>query len=178
MSGKLCILCDENMCLVRNICEECKKKYPDAVFYDEEVEEEIEEVMGVYKNNWCFENVRWNRAVAFKHLNLKIVGGALGLDGWFEFGGKNWSHKKYMTKPNDIHFWLEDEKGNVYDYLQEDWNSIAKMRGVYCDFDNVELRGVSKEEIKRRYKIEYVPTTEKTYRECFRILTGGADINE
>jgi len=184
---RLCILCDEKMCLIR-ICDDCKKIYPNADMLDEPAEEDeigidfcdkpAEEKKAVYNDNQCMFNVMKNKDGVFKHLNLKIVGGALGLGGWFEFGGKDWSHTKYMSKPNDIHFWLEDDKGNVYDYIQPSWNLVAKIRGVYDKFPNIELRGVSKKKIKRKYKIEYVATKEHIYRDCFSAITRGCSIDD
>ena len=126
----------------------------------------------IYADNMCHSNTRINRKNAYKHLNLKIVGGGLGLDGWFEFGGKDWKLKDYLKKPTDIHFWLEDEEGNVYDYIQKSWNLVAKIRGVYSKFPNVEIKGMSKAEIKRLYKIEYVPAEEVVYKVCYKKVMG------
>jgi len=129
-------------------------------------------VIGVYRDNLCHFNSRSNKKGAFKDLNLKIVGGGLGLDGWFEFGGKDWKMKDYLNKPTDIHFWLEDDEGNVYDYIQPSWNWVAKVRGRYSKFPNIELRGVSKAEIKRLYKIEYVPAEEIVYKVMYKKVCG------
>lgn len=124
-------------------------------------------LQGVYKNNYCQYNTYHNKFHTFKDLNLKIVGGAVGISGWFEYGGKSWKMKEYKQKPTDIHFWLEDKNGNVYDYIQPHWNWVAKTRGVDYNFPNVELLGVSKGEIKRLYGIEYIPAPIKTQKYCY-----------
>ena len=89
-----------------------------------------------------------------------MVMGSLGINGWFEYGGKNWTkkdfEKKIMGYCSDSHCWFEDDEGNVSDYLYEDYdfwvkfNTRQKMRRVGL------VEGVSKEELARD-GVEYVP---------------------
>lgn len=91
-----------------------------------------------YKENFCFLNALINQQGVYKEKNLKIVVGSLGLNGWYEFGGKDWDTKKFMKKLShdnvdgfpsiDAHCWLEDEKGNVYDYIFENYDFISQLR--------------------------------------------------
>jgi hypothetical protein len=127
---------------------------------------------GLYYESMCFINAYVNKYETFKHLNLKIVGGTLSLDGWEEYGGSNRTMKEWLKKPTDIHFWLEDENGNVYDFLFGWYNHCAKVNNRYYDFPNIELKGVPKSLIEEEYKIKYIPTTEIIYKVIFKKILG------
>ena len=93
---------------------------------------------------------------------LKIVAGSLGLCNpepvWFEFGGhKSEPHTKvhqFTNKSeNDVHFWLEDEDGNVWDvmdlYMLDVVAPFRKKKITTTDFlEGVVINGISKETLK------------------------------
>lgn len=91
-----------------------------------------------YAENFCFLNALINQQGVYREKNLKIVVGSLGLNGWYEFGGKDWDTKKFLKKikhdqvdgfPScDAHCWLEDEKGNIYDFIFENYDLISQLR--------------------------------------------------
>ena len=63
-----------------------------------------------------------------------MVFGSVGFNGWFEFGGKDWKLKDFEKRHTpgtiswDAHAWLEDEEGNIYDYIFDDYDAIARIR--------------------------------------------------
>ncbi len=89
-----------------------------------------------YQPNNCFANAYINSRYGYKDLNLKLKMGSLAFNGWWEFGGDGWTVEKFKARAEagpfgpriDAHAWLEDDEGNVYDYAQEDWSAIAKLR--------------------------------------------------
>jgi hypothetical protein len=88
-----------------------------------------------YTLNQCFINAVRNRDNGYKELNLRLVIGSLGLNEWFEFGGKDWkTTKDWIVKGRkapgtwDAHGWLEDEEGNVYDFVFDDYLNISDIR--------------------------------------------------
>lgn len=84
-----------------------------------------------YKCNNCFINCFINKRHYYKDKNLKYVIGSIGFNGWFEYGGKNWTKKDFERRHTegsiswDAHAWLEDDDGNVYDYIFQSYNDVA-----------------------------------------------------
>jgi hypothetical protein len=117
------------------------------------------DVQGLYSDGSCYYNAEYNRLHAFKSLGLKWVVGGLGMNGWFEYGGKKGFN--YSQKWNDSHAWLEDADGNVYDYCQPSWAWYCSANGVSDKLPlGVEFRGVSKDELKKM-GLEYVAAPAK-----------------
>lgn len=91
-----------------------------------------------YYEKFCFLNALINQQGIYKDKNLKIVVGSLGLNGWFEFGGRDWDTQKFIKKLShdqpsgfpsiDAHCWLEDEKGNIYDYIFDTYDVYSMVR--------------------------------------------------
>ena len=113
-----------------------------------------------YKCGNCYTNAYVNKRHYYKDKNLKLVIGSLGINGWFEYGGKNWIkndfEKKIMGFCSDSHCWLEDDEGNIYDYLFEDYNFWVKYN-TKSNMRRIGLvEGVSKEDLARD-GVEYVP---------------------
>lgn len=105
-----------------------------------------------YKEGNCFINAYINKTHYYKDKKLRMVYGSLGMNDWFEYGGKNWTLKDFKKKQEgwrwDAHGWLEDSDGNVYDYAFEWYNEVAEIntkRGI-----NIEglIEGKSKDELK------------------------------
>jgi hypothetical protein len=91
---------------------------------------------------------------------LKLIIGSLGINGWFEYGGKTWGESEFMRKASgissDSHCWLEDEGGNVYDCLFPQYNFWVKLRtGSEMKLSGI-LEGVSKAKLATM-GIDYVP---------------------
>jgi hypothetical protein len=115
-----------------------------------------------YNAGECYFNAAKNLvSPAYKHLNLHWVCGSLGLAGHFEYGGKNWKAKDFKAKPNDSHAWLEDDEGNVYDYIfdryaefAKTWNKKPTFPTSWC------VEGISKADLKEE-GLEYVPASEE-----------------
>lgn len=89
-----------------------------------------------YKKGYCFLNAYINSRHAYKDLGLKLKLGSLGLNGWFEYGGKNWGKADFFKthQPGswtfDAHAWLEDAEGNVYDFCFKHYDWVCEVRGV------------------------------------------------
>jgi len=109
-----------------------------------------------YKHGYCPINAFINSRHAYKDKNLKIVIGSLGVNGWFEYGGKNWGMEEFQRKMEDVHFWLEDKNGNVYDFLFERYSLWSVIRTGNKLRRTGILEGVSKNELKS-IGIEYIP---------------------
>jgi hypothetical protein len=97
---------------------------------------------------------------SYKGKKLKLVSGSLGVNGWFEFGGKKWTKKDFEKKidgyTTDAHAWLEDEEGNVYDFLFKEYNYWSLIRTKQPLKRTGLLEGVSKADLAKD-GIEYVP---------------------
>ena len=79
-----------------------------------------------YIMNNCYINAYVNSKYGvFKKLKLHLVIGSLGLNGWFEYGGVDWKIDDFKNNIKDNHCWLEDESGNVYDYIFPQYNIIS-----------------------------------------------------
>ena len=111
-----------------------------------------------YAVNNCFFNASINRQRAFAHLNLRQVFGSLGLNGWFEFGGENYTLADFIANPSDSHSWLEDSEGNIYDYCFKEYLEVVAIRNLVCGSKMRvgELRKVSPADAKAR-GLTYVP---------------------
>lgn len=113
-----------------------------------------------YKCGNCYINAYINMRHHYKDKSLKLVIGSLGINTWFEYGGKDWTKKDFQKKlmgfRSDSHCWLEDSDGNIYDFLfseYEDWvmiNTRRKMKRKGL------LEGVPKAELARQ-GVQYVP---------------------
>lgn len=120
---------------------------------------------GRYIRGECFYNAWYNQQNKFyqEGLDLKIVIGSLGLNGHFEYGGKNWKMKEFKKCPNDSHAWLEDSEGNVYDYIFSYYGECATYFGKTVTFPlEWEIVGIPKQALKEEYRLEYVPAPPQT----------------
>ena len=97
-----------------------------------------------YYCNFCYQNAFVNKNFAFKHLNLRQVAGSVAFNGWWEYGGPKYDFAKFKQNPRDSHSWLEDDEGNIYDYIYE-WNRQCAVinTGSYGKMRVGELRKVS-----------------------------------
>jgi hypothetical protein len=113
-----------------------------------------------YKAGNCYINASINRAHHYKDLGLKMVIGSLGINGWFEFGGRRWAKSDFAAKINgyvtDSHCWLEDAEGNVYDFLFPEYQYWVRIRTDMPMRMTGLIEGVSKKTLARS-GIEYVP---------------------
>ena len=109
-----------------------------------------------YSAGYCFLNAEWNRTHAYADLNLRRVFGTLSLNGWDEYGGRSWGDADWEDAHQgelfwDAHCWLEDEKGNVYDYCFDRYLEIAQMRtGRIGRMFVGAMEGVSKRDCLKR----------------------------
>jgi len=126
---------------------------------------------GNYLYGECYYNALYNQQNTFMGSKLKLVIGSLGLNGHFEFGGKDWKMKEFKKKPSDSHAWLEDKDGNVYDYIFNRYGECAEYWGKTVSFPlNWEIVGISKQALKEEYGLEFVPApppTQKMIMETF-----------
>lgn len=79
---------------------------------------------------FCLHNAYLNQQGIYKNLDLKIVIGSIAFNGWWEFGGKGWTMMDFINSKRgktswDAHAWLEDDEGNVYDWIFEEDSLIA-----------------------------------------------------
>lgn len=110
----------------------------------------------------CLMNLKNMNALAGK--SLKIVAGSLGLCDpppvWFEFGGTGSEthtvvHQFTNPTTTDVHFWLEDEDGNVWDVVDEYLHAtVAPFHRKRIDtsefLEGSLINGISKERLKER----------------------------
>lgn len=130
-----------------------------------------------YYQNQCYFNAYINKKHHYKGKNLKLVIGSLGFYDWFEFGGKEWGMLEFALRLNtdssDSHCWLEDEQGNIYDYIFKDYNRISKKRtGKVLPYLGI-LEGKSKEWCQSK-GLTYLPASKEVQRmlflQCFHLL--------
>jgi hypothetical protein len=122
----------------------------------------------------CSMQAFFNKTHVYRDLDLRIVVGSLGIgkkDPWFEYGSKDFKTvKDFMTskftKKNgggntqvDMHCWLEDSKGSVYDTVTSQVSVnvkiVHKKTTKYKTNDVIEA--VSKEELALK-GLHYVPS--------------------
>jgi hypothetical protein len=81
-----------------------------------------------------------------------MVYGSIGMNDWFEYGGKDWKLKDFKKKQEgwrwDAHAWLEDKDGNVYDYAFDWYNEVAKIQTKRPLKITGLIEGMSKSELK------------------------------
>lgn len=124
-------------------------------------EELVKKTKPFYQQNGCYVNAFINQKGYYAEKKLKLVIGSLSINGWFEFGGKNWTKKDFQAKMfpgiSDSHCWLEDAEGNVYDYL---FGGYEGRWVIYRTGNKMKLigmvEGMSKAELLT-YGVEYVP---------------------
>jgi hypothetical protein len=128
-----------------------------------------------YKKDNCFINAYINHHNHYLDKKLRIVFGSFAINGWFEFGGKNWTKKDFIknmtgTYTTDAHCWLEDEDGNVYDYIHDGYDFWVKIRtNKPMKFSGL-VEGMSKADLLGK-NIEYVPADKETQQMIFlRVL--------
>lgn len=114
-----------------------------------------------YQVGGCYVNAFINQKEYYAEKKLRLVIGSFAINGWFEFGGKDWTkddfEKKMMPGMSDSHCWLEDAEGNVYDRLFTEYeNRWVKYRTGKPMPVKGTLEGISKEDLKD-IGIEYVP---------------------
>lgn len=87
-----------------------------------------------YISGNCFINAYINKRNAYKDRNLRLVFGSVSFNGFFEFGGENWTLEDFKRKhiPGtpifDAHAWLEDNDGNIYDKVFSHYNFCAEVQ--------------------------------------------------
>jgi hypothetical protein len=122
-----------------------------------------------YNFGGCYFNANMNRKTVFKGMNLTPVYGSLGLNGHFEYGGRNHTVRDFAENPMDSHCWLEDEEGNVYDFIFEEYADIAQRWTGSCTFpENFHIQGWTKQDLKELYNIEYVAAPIKAQRDIVK----------
>jgi hypothetical protein len=117
-----------------------------------------------YEHKLCYLNAYVNRLYYYKGKNLKMVIGALSINNQFGFGHKDWTKEDYLQTirgtNSDSHCWLEDDEGNVYDYLFEQYKWWAEKKKQPMKRSGL-LECVSKEELVAD-GIEYIPASQET----------------
>jgi len=118
----------------------------------------------------CYLNAFFNSRHHYRHLNLKLVIGSLGINGWFEFGGADYKEDDFLKMMNgissDSHCWLEDSDGNVYDFLFPQYDFWVKYRTNRPMKRKGLLEGVSKVKLARS-GIQYVPADKESQTTLF-----------
>ena len=104
----------------------------------------------------CFLNALYNKQNAYANKELKIVIGSLGIgkkDPFYEYGNPHWSKVEDFRKAPgmyDIHVWLEDIDGNIYDVVITVIHYVAVIKNKSISFkDNEIIAGKSREQCER-----------------------------
>ena len=131
--------------------------------------------------NQCFYNAYINKRNCYKDLNLKLVIGSIAYNGWFEFGGEHWRKEDFLDNRNgnawDAHGWLEDEDGNIYDYIFDEDNAVSLYR------TNKPIKHLGLIEKASKYQcskwgLTYVPADKETQTAIFLDLLQGCQMVE
>jgi hypothetical protein len=113
-----------------------------------------------YKCGNCHINAFINKWHHYKDKSLKMVIGSFAINNWFEFGGKHWAKADFAFNivgyETDSHCWLEDDDGNVYDFIFPEYNQWVRSRTRKPMRRTGLLEGVSKADLLAD-GIMYVP---------------------
>jgi hypothetical protein len=106
----------------------------------------------------CMYNALYNNVYFFDHLNLKFKCGYLRIS-QLEMGHKtlkqsSWCDVKNSVKMGDLHCWLEDVEGNVYDHVQDIW--VARLKN-FINLKQFRFEKASKHQLLKEFDFEYVP---------------------
>jgi hypothetical protein len=108
--------------------------------------------------NNCFLDVYFN-LIHLSHIKLHIVVGSLGIGcgntPFYEYGGigSEWDDIKKISPIDkfDCHVWLEDDEGNIYDAIRQNFLFVAKFWSKQITFKTpVSIIKQSKESLKKR----------------------------
>jgi hypothetical protein len=128
-----------------------------------------------YKDGQCFFNAFINKRHTYKDKNLRYVIGSVSFNGFFEFGGKTWGLADFVKKHTpgcppawDAHAWLEDDDGNIYDYIFPHYNCCAVLQtgSKMKVADNTLWEGISPSNAKKM-GVEYVKADKETQTAIF-----------
>ena len=125
-----------------------------------------------YKEGNCFVNAFINKRNYYKDLNLKLMFGSLGMNDWFEYGGKDWKYADFAKNHKegsfiwDAHCWLEDEEGNVYDYAFKWYDQVARKH-TKKGLKHLGLIEKKSKEWCRKQGLSYVPADAETSKAIF-----------
>ncbi|KAI8820887.1 uncharacterized protein EV422DRAFT_506606 [Fimicolochytrium jonesii] len=121
---------------------------------------------GIYcEDHQCLAYNTVNANDGWKHLNLKIVAGSLGIGRtkpFFEYGGETWTEFHQFNRGDrvDAHVWLEDENGRVYDIVTMHMCGVASVRGKEFRLQPYRIiDGMSKQKLCA-LGLHYVPSTD------------------
>lgn len=134
----------------------------------------------------CWESALFNQKHAYRDLKLKVVYGSLGFvikerteeskaKIFWEFGGPKRKRVEEfrieMFRCWDIHVWLEDDKGRVYDIVGETWKNIATLRGCPSAAGlkaGLVLKGMKKSDLRLSYGLAYYSIRDKDLHDGLR----------
>jgi hypothetical protein len=123
-------------------------------------------------NGECYYNAFANKDKLEKLFKRKFyvrIGG-LGLNGFFEFGHKNPNDKNYAIKLNDSHTWLETADGFIVDYAFSHYADVCLARGMPIKFPIEKMVCGTRELLKKKYGMEFVPATMKHQENILRFV--------
>ena len=113
------------------------------------------------KSGFCFLNAKKNqKLLEAQGISCRVVAGSLGLNGHYEYGGKAYTLKDFKKAPTDSHLWVEDDDGNVYDYIYDWYGECAMAWGKKVTFPFGEIKGMDKGTLMTAYKLDYVVADE------------------
>ena len=117
----------------------------------------------------CYYNATVNRKIFETMFNkkFKIVVGGLGMSGWFEYGHNTPDSKKYYKNPLDSHAWLESEDGFIVDYMFGEYATLCQNIGVDYKFPLHRFVVGTREDMLRKYNLEYVTASEKRQKDIW-----------
>ena len=110
-----------------------------------------------YSEGNCFANAYINQRNYYKDRKLKLVFGSLAFNGWWEYGNAAWTYSDFAAKHSagtyiwDAHAWLEDDAGNIYDFIFPWYNQVAIINtGRPLPKQSSLMEGVSPAEVRAR----------------------------
>jgi hypothetical protein len=142
---------------------------------------------------YCGVQATYNKAHAYQHLHLRVVVGSLGIgkqNPFFEYGDRHYQHISQFFRPalssfegsfgnlfeglfggSDMHVWLEDRDGKVFDIVEQNMILVAQWRKLSVSVKAGDIvEGVTKEELRRK-GLHYVPANARILDELGRVRT-------
>ena len=132
--------------------------------------------LSFYEFGYCTQNaLKTLERGIIKAEGLHLVAGSLGMNGHYEYGGKDWIDSDFKKKNyKDAHVWIEDSEGRIYDCILPEWSSCCKFWNVKITFPRTHttIEGMTPRELFTKYKITYKKADPETQEKIIKNLRG------
>jgi hypothetical protein len=115
------------------------------------------EPLSTYRACWYNSVYNLNQG-PFRDAGMRMVVGALRVNGVSVYGYKNPDDRRYQTYASNSHAWLEDNYGRIYDYIHDGVHLVVQLAQKVPTCPVGEIRGRTPAELKA-LGLDYIPAT-------------------